>query len=561
MGGMVRLVRFLLRSARGLRFSSTAISLVILTSIVSGLAGAGFIAVINSVLNRAEGREEWLLWAFGALCVVLPISRFLSNVLLLRLSNRAILELRMKLCRQILAAPLRKLEELGTARLMASLTQDVGSIVNALANTPRILMNVAIVLGTLAYLAWLSLPVFGIVLLAVVLGIASYQLPILKARGYFRQQREESDRLFGHYRGLTEGTKELKMHRRRRDSFMRDHLEATSENILRASVRGGTIFDAANSWGQVLFYILIGFILFALPAYYQLDRETLTGYVLAILYMITPLDVILALFPNLARASIAINKVQGLGIQLAESGRDIAVDRPLPSGQWRHLQLDGVTHSYYREQEDETFTLGPVDLEFEPGELVFLVGGNGSGKTTLAKLLIGLYTPEKGEVHLDGEKVDGEKIDDYRQLFAVVFTDFFLFDRLIGLERPDLDDHAKLYLEKLHLERKLSIREGALSTVDLSQGQRKRLALLTAYLEDRPIYLFDEWAADQDPQFKEIFYRALLPELKQRGKTVFVISHDDHYYDVADRIIKLDYGKVELDAPVDDYRAALARVS
>jgi putative pyoverdin transport system ATP-binding/permease protein len=143
---------------------------------------------------------------------------------------------------------------------------------------------------------------------------------------------------------------------------------------------------------------------------------------------------------------------------------------------------------------------------------------------------------------VDGQTITDENRDDYRQLFSTVFSDFFLFETLLGLEAPHLDDRAQEFLTALHLERTVRVRDGVLSTTALSQGQRKRLALLTAYLEDRPFYLFDEWASDQDPQFKEVFYTQLLPELRTNGKTVFVITHDEKYFHVADRLIKLDYG-------------------
>jgi len=183
-------------------------------------------------------------------------------------------------------------------------------------------------------------------------------------------------------------------------------------------------------------------------------------------------------------------------------------------------------------------------LTLTPGELVFLVGGNGSGKSTLAKIITGLYPPEKGEVRLDGKLITDKSRDDYRQLFSAVFSDFYLFESLLGMKARDLDTQAREYLVELHLDHKVKVRHGQFSTTDLSHGQRKRLALLTAYLENRPFYLFDEWASDQDPHFKEIFYTQLLPELKARGKAVLVITHDDRYFHLADRVIKLDYGKV-----------------
>jgi putative ATP-binding cassette transporter len=203
-----------------------------------------------------------------------------------------------------------------------------------------------------------------------------------------------------------------------------------------------------------------------------------------------------------------------------------------------------VSHTYHREQQDESFTLGPVDLEFRPGELVFITGGNGSGKTTLLKLITALYVPEVGEIRMDGEPISDKNVDAFRQQFSVVFSDFHLFESILGIDKPELDAKALHYLKQLHLENKVRYNDGNFSTTALSQGQRKRLALLTAYLEDRSIYIFDEWAADQDPHFKQIFYYELLPALKARGKTVLVITHDDRYFRIADRLIKLENGKL-----------------
>jgi putative pyoverdin transport system ATP-binding/permease protein len=220
---------------------------------------------------------------------------------------------------------------------------------------------------------------------------------------------------------------------------------------------------------------------------------------------------------------------------------------PAINWHWQRLAFKQVTHSYHRENEASQFILGEINLTLQPGELVFIVGGNGSGKSTLAKLITGLYIPESGAIYLDDQVIDAEHREWYRQHFSVVFSDFYLFDRLLGLDQPNLDQQAYDYLQQLQLDRKVTIADGKLSTISLSQGQRKRLTLLTAYLEDRPIYLFDEWASDQDPVFKEVFYRQFLPQLKAKGKTVLVISHDDRYFATADRIIKLDYGQIEYD--------------
>jgi putative ATP-binding cassette transporter len=249
-----------------------------------------------------------------------------------------------------------------------------------------------------------------------------------------------------------------------------------------------------------------------------------------------------------ARANIAWQNLESLNLNLKlessiSEDESEKKDNKITDA-FRSLDLINVTHSYYREKEDGNFTLGPINLSVKAGEMVFLVGGNGSGKTTLAKIIAGLYIPESGEIRINGELVTDENREAYSQNFSMVFTDFYLFESLLGISKFQIGDKLYDYLEKLHLEQKVTVKDGKFSTLALSQGQRKRLALLTAYLEDRPCYIFDEWAADQDPIFKEIFYSQLLPELKNRNKAVLAITHDDRYFSLADRIVKLSYGKI-----------------
>jgi putative ATP-binding cassette transporter len=249
----------------------------------------------------------------------------------------------------------------------------------------------------------------------------------------------------------------------------------------------------------------------------------------------------------LGRGQVALAQIEQLGMKLTpEQPGEALLSQPVEQPRtFEKIELAGITHTYRHERDDEKFTLGPINLTLQPGELLFLVGGNGSGKTTLAKLLTGLYTPESGEVRLNGKPVSSETLKAYRQHFASVFFDFHVFDSLLGLSSPELRKQGERYLEQLHLNHKVRIQEdGKLSTTQLSQGQRKRLALLVAYLEDRPLYVFDEWAADQDPSFKEIFYKQILPDLKERGKAVFVISHDDRYFHLADRLVRLESGQI-----------------
>jgi putative ATP-binding cassette transporter len=534
------LLSFVRRWTPGLRHSRLALAVVVATGLLSGFANALLIAVINRALN---GGGTGARVAFVALCALLPLSRFASGAVLFRLSARAGYAMRMQLSRSILAAPLRQLETLGPHRLLATLTDDVPAITAALAWFPTFLLQVCLVLGLLLYIGWLSWAALALVVLFMAVGVFSYRLPVRVAGRYMEATRRGFDRLMKEFRGMMEGVKELKSHRARRNAFLDEELEPTAAQLRHDSVYGQMAFLGATAWGHVLFFLLIGCLLFVLPLPARAGAGALSGYALAILYMMGPLQGIMEALPTLSRAQAAMQAIERLGLALAA---DAPAAAPAAWPAWPALQLAGLTHTYVSPDDDHTFTLGPLDLAVERGETVFLTGGNGSGKTTLGKLIAGLYVPERGEIRL-GPPVTAENREDYRQQFAIVFADCFVFDRLLGLAAPALDQRAAEHLTRLRLDHKVRIAGGALSTVALSQGQRKRLALLTAYLEDRPIYLFDEWAADQDPEFKEFFYRVLLPELRARGKTVIVISHDDRYYDAADRVVKLDSGQIVSD--------------
>lgn len=532
------------------------VGLATLAGLAAGGASAALIAMTNDAISGNEIAVRWQLVVFTILGLLMLLANFASRSLLIQISQRAVLLLRLQLSERMLATPLRLLEQVGSPRLLVALSDDTFAISSALTIVPSLCSNLAAMAVCLIYLGWLSLPVLLWLLGFMLVGIITYQRVAASAQHYLRRARLEQDNLFKHYRSLTEGTKELKLHRDRREEFRKDILSPTAEACRLLNTRGMTIYAAADSWGHFLFFVLIGLALFGLPAAGYLDPRTLIGYTLIILYMKTPIEIILALLPMVGRARIALRQLETLGLQLtrlppevAQNGQPHGYRTPLL------LEFEGATHSYRREGEEGSFTLGPIDLSFRSGEVVFLVGGNGSGKTTLAKLISGLYVPESGSIRLHGMTITDEHRDYYRQHFTAVFSDFFLFESFLGIAGPDLDAQASQYLKDLELDHKVAVKDGRLSTTELSHGQRKRLALLTAYLEDRPFYIFDEWASDQDPVFKHVFYEQIVPALKARGKMVLVITHDDRFFHCADRLIKLDFGKIER-AQIESYEHA-----
>jgi len=534
------LLRLLMRSSRLLVF------LAIGCGLLASASSTGIMALIIRALSATGRPPVTLALGFAGLLGLMMLTRLASELLLNHLYHGVLYELRLGLSRRILAAPLRTLEEHGTHRLLAALADDILVISNGLMMLPPMLISALLLVGCLVYMGWLSPALFLSLAAFLAFGLLSYWLIARRALGMIRIGRETQDTLFKHFRGLTEGTKELKLNRGRRNVFV--EALGTTASLLRETNRHSSHFYAlASVWGSSLFFVFIGLLLFVLPNLLRLEGSTVMGYTLTVLFLQQPLGFLMSYLPITARASVALQKLEDLGLSLPEresledaSGASGALERPV---EHHVLECVGLQHSYHREQEDASFVLGPLDLHLSSGEVVFLVGGNGSGKTTLAKLLTGLYGAEGGSLKLDGVTLTDANREWYRQHFSAVFSDFYLFESLLGLAPADRLPSVQSYLKKLHLDRKVTVKEGTLSTVSLSQGQRKRLALLAAYLEDRPFYVFDEWAADQDPLFKGIFYEQLLPELKQRGKAVLVISHDDRYFGMASRVLRLEAGR------------------
>jgi putative pyoverdin transport system ATP-binding/permease protein len=527
-----------------IKASWKAMAIAITTGLISGVTSAALIAIVNTSLN-SNSSGSWL-YPFIGIGATSLVTGIISQFVLIDLAQNSVYELRLRLSRQILAAPFQKLEELGASKLLVTLTDDVSSLSNSISILPFLCIDIAIISSCLIYLAYLSGVVFAVTIVLLVVALVSIQLMIIRANKLFYGARVENDRLLHLFQSITDGIKELKLHWHRRQEFIDLDLKDSAAVSRDKNIKALRIFSMAAVVGQLIFFMIMGILIFAMPKLIQLTPAMLSGYILTLTYLMSPFANILGRLPLLLRAGVAIEKIESMGLILTEN-LEISNSPPATSPQVKSLELAKIEHIY--QGGEQNFHLGSIDLKFSTDRLIFIVGGNGSGKSTLAKLLTGLYIPEIGEIKLNGETIDSDNREWYRQHFSVVFGDFFLFNKLLGTGKDSakLDAEAQDYLQLLQIEHKVQIKDGVLSTTNLSQGQRKRLALLTAYLEDRPIFLFDEWAADQDPVFRDIFYHQLLPDLKQRGKLVFAISHDDRYFHLADRVIKLDYGKVESD--------------
>jgi putative pyoverdin transport system ATP-binding/permease protein len=534
------LFKYLLRSSRRIFL------LAIVTSLVSGAAGAAFIAVVNLALKQEGNIRASLVWLYVVICLATVMTRFVSQIMLYRLSQGVIYLLRRKLIDRMLGAPLRSVEKTGIPQVYSTLSDDVVVIGSALPGLPAVCSSASFVVVALAYLVAVS-PVIALAsIAATVIGVAVYRLFAIYGLRALGSARADQDRLFEHFRAITSGIKELKLNRQRREALAGKELNATANSYRRHSVVGLSVFEGAAGSGQAVFFGLIGLVLFVLPAYFAISKQAMAASVLALLFMVASLQGILTWLPALGRASVALGKIEER-LEFFESegqeGREGQSSAAYGFNNWQRVEFRGVSHVYPGPAGEE-FVFGPLDFEFRRGEVLFVVGANGSGKTTLAKVLTSLYPPQAGAIWIDGTQITSHNREAYRQLFSAIFADSFVFDGLLGLPPEGLAAKTQYYLGRLQLDHKVTIVGDRFSTTALSHGQRKRLALLAAYLEDRSFYVFDEWAADQDPFFKEFFYTELLAELKAASKAVVVISHDDRYFHIADRLVRFDYGQI-----------------
>ncbi|HWD31306.1 MAG TPA: cyclic peptide export ABC transporter [Pseudomonas sp.] len=522
--------------------------LVVISSIVLGILGGlavtALLATVNQGLHNADGMSKGIVLAFIGLCVVALVSSIAADIGTNYVGQHVIARLRKELGAKVLSAPIEQIERYRTHRLIPVLTHDVDTISDFAFSFAPLAISLTVVVGCLGYLASLSLPIFFLTLTAIGIGSAIQYVAQSKGLRGFNAAREAEDDLQKHYQAIAEGAKELRIHRPRRHAMLTRNIQGTADHIRDTHVRAINIFVIAKSLGSMLFFVVIGLALTLQSLWPNNDPAVISGFVLVLLYMKGPLESLIGNLPIISRAQIAFRRIADLAERFSSPEPHLLLSAdPGPQPALERLELRNVQYSFPAIPGSDPFTLGPVNLSIAPGEILFIVGENGCGKTTLIKLLLGLYTPHQGQVLVNGKAVDAQGLDDYRQHFTTIFADYFLFEDLMKDGRT-LPADAGQYLERLEIAHKVSVRDGAFTTTDLSTGQRKRLALVSAWLDERPVLVFDEWAADQDPAFRRVFYTELLPDLKRLGKTIIVISHDDRYFDIADHLVRMQAGQV-----------------
>ncbi|HEB7543437.1 TPA: multidrug ABC transporter permease/ATP-binding protein [Campylobacter coli] len=505
----------------------------LLFSFISSAVGVLTLVFINDYLLK--NTQNIPILYFIALLIVFFFSSTIVELGLSVFGQNFIFKMQRRVVKQILDTPLLKVAKVGKARILASLGSDVRNVSFGLLRLPDFLQSSILILCTSVYLCYLSPQIFTLCAIWIIVVFTINNFLMMKVYAYFRKARENDDALQNNYQNILDGHKELLINRYRAKLYYEDEFENNARSKKKNNTLGNLFNNLSSNFTNVALLALVGVEFYLALEFKWASAAEATTIALSILFLRTPLVSMIGSFPTLLLAKIALDKIAKL--ELDDYKEHFEKTNFIKD--WRQISFKNTSFSY-----DDNFHLNPVNLELKKGELIFLIGKNGSGKSTFCMLLTGLFKPSEGEIFIDDMKIDDNNLDVYRSLVSAVFSDFHLFTKTLAKEKFADEEKITSWLEFLELKGKTRVEDHELVLTKLSTGQKKRLAMLIALLEERDILVLDEWAADQDPVFRRFFYKKLLPLLKEQGKTIFAITHDDAYFDSADRIFLAEEGNI-----------------
>ncbi|MFW2176942.1 MULTISPECIES: multidrug ABC transporter permease/ATP-binding protein [unclassified Moraxella] len=518
---------------------------VILLNLLNALVNVAIIAFINRYLiaKVSESSGSWQILGIFLLAIVgLLTTTFISQLALTKLGHRFVFELRSQLIKRILDTSIAQVEKIGSAKLLASLSTDIQSITVAFVRLPELVQGVIICVATAVYLGFLSVPMLLVVIGCIAVTVLISSQLVRHVYVHLANIRDINDELYEDYQSVIEGRKELALNRERAKRLFEQDYQRHANDYYDHIVKADTFHLSAVSWSNIMMFAIIGVIYALANIYHWVDTATATTFALTVLFIQSPLLMAIGAFPTVQTAKVALEKIQSL--QLADYQAEFNTQLTHPN--WQMIEMKNARYHY---DNASNFSLKNINFSLKRGEVVFLIGANGSGKSTFAKLITGLYQPNVDEqnsgIYVDNQLITATDYDGYRQLFSAIYSDFHLFKTVMGQgDNAPNDELIDNWLNILAIKQKVTLTNHQLSTTELSQGQRKRLAMLLAIAEEKSILLLDEWAADQDPAYRRVFYHDIIPMLQQMGKTLLIISHDDSYFERADRLLLMKNGEL-----------------
>jgi putative ATP-binding cassette transporter len=513
---------------------------------VGGVSTAAVLVAINAGLQASEDQKS-SLWA--AMLFLFALFLFIKSQYFVTITTAAEIEaivhkLRMRVVDHVRRSELLAMEKIGRANIVAAITSDTAILTQASNMLCFTAQGAVLIVFVSIYVAFLSFSAFMTAVIVVVSAGAIFHIRNRRVIAEKQRAAEWEGRLYDRLTDFLDGFKEVRLNSDRSADLFDDALEI-SRNAANIKIQSQAETFKMIVSSQISMYLLIGAVVFVAPQFSEaLGGTSLTKTTTALMFIVGACFGLVQSIPILLNANAAADRIERLERALRTTSSE-AKDIKAPKG-FDVIEMRNIVFRYVDKFSDTTFQIGPLDFSLRSGELVFITGGNGSGKSTFLKVFAGLYPPDSGDITLDGRRINGDTRDTYRALMSGIFFDYHLFQRLYGVPEPEPGEVDRL-LAKFRLADKMSLSDGEFSTLDLSGGQRRRLALIVSLLEKRPILLLDEWTAEQDPEFRRKFYDELLPEMMQAGLTVVVITHDDRYLDelnMSARRIRMEEGRI-----------------
>ena len=522
--------------------------LIIVVSIIAGVANGLAVVIIGDVAQTFSdiGVRSMLMFV---LCVaIFLVAKRFTLLETASIVRNALSKTHMRIAEASRHCSMISLEKIDPTKVYTTVTENTDIISEATRILANAISSVVMIIFCFFFLLVLSSTGTIFSVIAIFCGIFVVLSNHKKTNQGLRLVNAKEGEFFSTFKHLLDGFKETKMDKETSEDILYNYLERVANTSNEMRVETDSLFVSNWVFIQAFFFVLLGTMVFLLPQISEISPSTMVLITAVLLFMARPVGDVVDSIPLVARAALALEKLESLESELKASDDTINTVSVFPFE--RHhsietLMAENLYFQYPMVDARKGFTVGPIDLTVEVGEVLFIVGGNGSGKTTLLKLLTGLYYPHEGFLRLNNILIDRTNYEHYRSLISVIFTDFHLFDRLYGIQKVDLNKLNEL-LRKMELSKKVGYLENRFTELNLSTGQRKRLALLRVLMKAKPICVFDEVAADQDPIFRKRFYEEILQDLKRQGKTIIAATHDDKYFHLADRVLKMDYGKLTI---------------
>jgi putative ATP-binding cassette transporter len=516
---------------------------VVAATVTAGLSMGLMLAVINSVVDDvSENAGATTIGLFVVACCGFIFGKGYALNLVTFVNENLVDRWRVRIADKLRDIDLAAFQHIGRERIALVLTRETQILADAGVSLVHTASTSVMLLVTSLYVAYVSLLAFIAIVVTFLATVQFYRMTQVRTRHYIDQSIKADNAFSESFDHLLDGFREVKLSRSRSDDLFQNYLKRRSSLARINKIDVGRRQTLGMNVTNATFFSLVGFIVFVLPQNVE-STQTAAKLINIILFCTGAVELLLRGLPMITRADVSVDALQELEreIDAAQRHDEVAYGDPRPT--FERIEARDLMYSYDAPAGARSFVVGPVSLSITVGEVVFIVGGNGSGKSTLLNLLTRLYEPDHGVILWDGTPVERWNVHDYRHLFSAIFSDFHLFDRLYG--QPDIDEAAvQDLIREVEMSDKVRFADSRFSTLELSTGQRKRLALVIARSEKRAIMVFDEWAADQDPHFRRFFYDTLIPTLRAHGKTVIAVTHDDRFFGVADRVLVMEEGKL-----------------